>query len=367
MKKVFAFIKREAVLTVSGVLALGSVFIVPPDKNYISYCNFSVLALLFCLMAIVEGVRRCALFEVLTQNLTKRIRTEKYLILALCLTCFFSSALLTNDVALITFVPFSLALLKNQGEKTLIFTVTMETVAANLGSLITPIGNPQNLYLYSHYNMNIGEFFRITLPLGGICLFIVILLCLLRKNKATENDLTNETVRADKGGLVFYTVLFILCLLTVLGVIHYGISLAITLIAVLIKDREIFKKVDYLLLLTFIFFFIFVGNIARLDIVRNFITCAIKGQEILVSALLSQIISNVPAAAMLSAFTKNARGLILGTNIGGLGTLIASMASLISFRFLASAKISSGKYLLFFSAVNFSLLAVLLLIYIFLL
>lgn len=367
MKKILAFMKREAVLTVSGVLALVSVFIVPPDKNYISYCNFSVLALLFCLMAIIEGVRRCALFEILTQNLTKRIKTEKHLILALCLTCFFSSAILTNDVALITFVPFSLALLKNQGEKTLIFTVTMETVAANLGSLITPIGNPQNLYLYSHYGMKIGEFFRITLPLGGICLFIVILLCLLRRNKTAESDLTKETARSDKWGLIFYGVLFILCLLTVLDILHYGITLAVTLTAVFIKDRGILKKVDYLLLLTFIFFFIFVGNIARLEIVRNFITRAIEGREILVSALLSQIMSNVPAAAMLSAFTDNARGLILGTNIGGLGTLIASMASLISFRFLASAKVSSGKYLLFFSAVNFSLLAVLLLIYIFLL
>lgn len=367
MKKILAFMKREAVLTVSGVLALISVFIVPPDKNYISYCNFSVLALLFCLMAIVEGVRRCALFEVLTQSLTKYIKTEKYLILALCLTCFFSSAVLTNDVALITFVPFSLALLKNKGEKTLIFTVTMETVAANLGSLITPIGNPQNLYLYSHYEMEIGEFFRATLPLGGICLLIVTVICLLRKNEAAESNLTQEPARLNKRGLAFYGILFILCLLTVLGILHYGITFAITLIAVLIKDRGILKKVDYLLLLTFIFFFIFVGNIARLDLVQNFITRAIKGREILVSALLSQIISNVPAAAMLSAFTDNARGLILGTNIGGLGTLIASMASLISFRLLSTVKISSGKYLLFFSAVNFSLLTGLLLIYIFLL
>ncbi|MBQ4526482.1 MAG: anion permease [Clostridia bacterium] len=284
----------------------------------------------------------------------------------LSLTCFFSSAFITNDVALITFVPFSIALLKKQGAKTLIFAVTLETVAANLGSLLTPIGNPQNLFLYSFYSMSIGDFFKITLPLGTICLTLVCILCVFRKNRPLANDTNEKSYTLKKMPLLAYAVLFVMAILSVLGIIRWYVSLATVLVFTLIYKKELILKADYILLFTFICFFIFVGNVARIDTVSHFVTNAIHNREMVFSALISQFISNVPAAAMLSSFTDNAKALIIGTNIGGLGTIIASMASLISYRYISKTEdVKASRYLICFSAVNFSLLLLLISVYTF--
>lgn len=357
--KILSFLKREPVLTISALLAVLSMLLVPPDGEYIGYFNLSVLAVLFCLMLVVAALSGAGVFDVLMSWLGGRIRTEKALVIVLCLICFFTSALITNDVALITFVPFSLALLKGRSEKTIIFAVTMETVAANLGSLITPIGNPQNLYLYTYFNMQPGEFFRITLPLGGICLVLLmaVLLCFRGEKaelKAPESREKLSRVQAIAGG-----VLFVLCLLTVLRLVPWPVMLLVVMIAVLIMDKALLREADYILLLTFVCFFVFVGNAARLSWVYEAVSGLLKGREILISAALSQVVSNVPAATMLSAFTSEARGLVIGTNIGGLGTLIASMASLISYRRIAASGVSQGRYIKVFTAVNFALLAVL--------
>lgn len=357
--KFLSFLKREPVLTVSAILAVISMLLVPPDGEYIGYFNLSVLAVLFCLMLVVAALSGAGVLSALMSWLGGRIKTEKTLVIVLCLICFFTSALITNDVALITFVPFSLALLRGRSEKTIIFAVTMETVAANLGSLITPIGNPQNLYLYTYFNMQPGEFFRITLPLGGICLVLLMAVLFIFRGEREQLKAPESRGELNRVQAVASGVLFVLCLLTVLRLVPWPVMLAVVLVAVLIMDKSLLREADYILLLTFVCFFVFVGNAARLSWVYDAVSAVLKGREIFVSAALSQVVSNVPAATMLSAFTGEARGLVIGTNIGGLGTLIASMASLISYRRIAAAGVSQGRYIKVFTAINFALLAVL--------
>lgn len=364
MNRIIKFIKSEPVLSVAAILAAGSAFIVVPDAKYLGYCNFEVLGILFCLMLVVAGFKYCNVFELLSQKLGRAIKSEKYMIFCLTMVCFFSSALITNDVALITFVPFTIALLANQGAKSIIFAVTMETVAANLGSVITPIGNPQNLFLYSFYSMSISGFFAAVLPLGVICLLIICAIVLLRKNAPLKASVTCEHAPLMAKPLVMYVILFAACIMSVLKIVPWYVLVVICVICVCVHKPALFKEADYILLITFVCFFIFVGNIARIDYVRIAISKLIDGRELALSALLSQLISNVPVSAMLATFTQNSRGLLIGCNIGGLGTLIASMASLISYRQICKTDtVSTGAYLAYFTCVNVVLLIALLCIY----
>ena len=364
MENMKLFFKKEPVLGVSLVLALLSCAVVKPDVKYISYCNFSVLSILFCLMTIVAGFKKAGVFVFLAKSLSSHVHTEKNMIIVLCMICFFISALITNDVSLITFVPFTIALMSGQKQNAVIFAVTMETVSANLGSLVTPIGNPQNLFLYTYYNMTPSQFFAVSLPLGLICLVAILCILLARRGDSLSLELSAEKAEAPKkSAVLFYTVLFALCIMTVLRFVPYGLTFAVVAAAVLIADRRLFLAVDFILLLTFVCFFVFVGNAERIPAVYENMSRLLSGREIAASAFLCQFISNVPAAAMLCAFTKNSRGLLIGTNIGGLGTLIASMASLISFRYISTSQIDTKKYIVFFSLVNFLLLAGLLLLY----
>jgi Na+/H+ antiporter NhaD/arsenite permease-like protein len=354
------FIKNETVLTAALLLAIISAFIVPPDRSYIDYLNLPVLALLFCLMAVVAGLRKEGLFDRLSDIVTRRIKNTRSQAAALCAVCFFTSMLITNDVALITFVPFTIMLMRGQSEKRLIFTVVMETVAANLGSLVTPIGNPQNLFLYTYYSLSIGEFLRISLPLGGVCLVLIALTLLFIKGGEAVSQEASGSVKLRKLPMAVYGGLFLVCILTVLDVLPYWACLAVVALTLLIYDRQVFKRVDYVLLITFVCFFVFVGNMSRIEAVKTFTTGILQGRELIVAALLSQIISNVPAATMLAPFTENYRELILGVNIGGLGTMIASMASLISYRFYCARQNPDRKrYFAVFSLLNFILLALL--------
>ena len=364
MKKIFDFFKKDITFTIAGILAMISAFFVVPDKEYISYINFPVLVLLFCLMIIVSGFEKTGLFDILKSKLMSGIKSEKGMIFTLSMLCFFSSALITNDVALITFVPFSLLILKNQKSYSVIFCVVMETISANLGSLLTPIGNPQNLYLYKTFALSIGEFFKITIPLGILCLLMICIFFIFSKNDTISSETNVSKTSLNKSSLTVFSLLFILCILSVLDIISCYITFGMVVLGVFFTDKKLFFKVDYILLLTFVFFFIFSGNIKRIPFIYDFISHALSLNEVIVTALICQVISNVPAAAMLSSFTDNATSLILGTNIGGLGTIIASMASLISYRYISVQKnINSSKYLLIFSIYNFIMLAVLLFIY----
>lgn len=361
MHKVIEFVKNQTVLVIAFLTAVVTMFIIPPNAGYLDYININVLVQLFCLMASVGGFRSMGVFENIADFLLKKAGNIRRLGFIFMLVCFFSSMLVTNDVALLTFIPLTLMVYERiQNEESRILTIVLETAGANLGSMITPFGNPQNLYLYDMYQLTIGDFFHTMLPTGTASLVILILLCfLLPANACTaENFEKKESREIKKSSLVVYLLLFGICLLTVFRVVPVWFCLFATIIFVPLKQLA---KVDYCLLGTFLCFFIFVGNIAQIESVSNFFSEILKGREIIIAVLLSQVISNVPASVMLSGFADNGENLLLGVNLGGLGTIIASLASLISFQFYKnSEKAKSGRYMLVFSLVNFGILAVLL-------
>lgn len=358
---IIKFCKSQPVMIVAFFAALITVFIVPPDAEYLTYCNRTVLIQLFCLMTAVAGFRSIGLFENITQYLLRRAGNLRRLGMIFTVICFFTSMLVTNDVALLTLVPLTLLVYSRiPDEKSRIYTIVLETAAANLGSMITPFGNPQNLYIYEKYGLTASDFFRTMLPSGILSLIILLLLCMvLPKTECTAQGLEKKSV--SKIHFSAYTVLFAICLLTVFRAVPDWACLIIAVAAALILDWKLLLKVDYILLATFVFFFVFVGNIGRIETVRDFFDNILQGRELVVSTLLSQVISNVPAAVMLSGFTDNGNSLLLGVNLGGLGTIIASLASLISFQYYRkSENAHPGRYMVVFSAVNFGMLAILL-------
>ncbi len=358
MKRIIEYLKGEIVLFVALIAALCSMLIVLPDAAYAGYVDTHVLMLLFALMAVVAGLKRCGLMDRLCQLLISRAGSVRMLGMALSLACFFSAMLVTNDVALITFVPLTTALLAAFPEQ-MILAVTIETIAANLGSMATPIGNPQNLYLYAHYAMPMGDFLRAVGPLTLVSLVLVLLSCLMltgEKIKMVHSD----AKRIDQKALLLHGVQFAACLLSVLGVLPHAVSFAFVLLTMLAFDRRLLAQVDYALLATFVCFFVFVGNLGRVEAVSTLLGSVIAGRELEVGILASQVISNVPAALMLSGFTQDAAALMRGVDLGGLGTLVASLASLISFKlYMKAPGAKAGRYLIVFTAFNLVFLAVL--------
>ncbi len=365
-KAVLGFIKGETVLCIAVLLAVLSACVVVPDEKYIGYIDFKVLVLLFCLMTVMCGFQEQGVFRAMAGALLKKVKTYRQLIAVLVFLCFFTSMLITNDVALITFVPFSIMVLEMvQMQERLASVVVLQTIAANLGSMFTPIGNPQNLYIYERAQMNIGTFLSTMLPLTVISFLMLAACCGLSKKapivlemKETEQ---RSKSRREKACFVLYTILFILSILTVLRLLHYGIVFTVTLIGVLGLKRDLLKKVDYSLLVTFVGFFVFIGNMGRIEALCTFLEQAITGRELMLGFLSSQIFSNVPAAVLLSEFTQDWTALLRGINIGGLGTLIASMASVISFKIYGAAEgAKKGKYLCRFTGYSLLFAAVLL-------
>ncbi len=359
MKKILTFFRHDAVCTASLFLAAVSAFFVPPLAAYFSYIDYRVLALLLSLMLSVAGLRQAGVFSCLAAVLLCRVKSTRALSLLLILLCFFSGMLITNDVALITFVPFAVILLREIGKpKLYIPVIVLMTVAANLGSMLTPLGNPQNLYLYALSGMTAGAFLQVmALP---TLLSLVLLFAACFFIKAEKICPSEEKPVFSLRDTLFFLALFAASLLSVFHVLHFGLSLFITVIAVFFYRRRLLLEADYALLLIFIFFFIFVGNMKGIPAVSAFFENLVQGREVPVGILLSQIISNVPAAMLLSGFTQNYSALLLGVNLGGLGTLIASMASLISYKqYAALEDAKKGKYLLVFTLVNIIFLAVL--------
>lgn len=358
MNSVKNFIKNETVLIISFILAAASAFIVHPNPGYIDYIDLRTLALLFCLMAVMAGLNKLGIFRMLAAKLLSFASDSRSLCLILSLLCFFSSMIITNDVALITFVPFSIIILTLSGKTNLLIPlVTLETVAANLGSMLTPIGNPQNLYLFSSFEMKTADFFRVLLPYAALSLILTaVSVIFIKKEKLSFTPEAEET-KPDAKLCIIYCILFAVSLLTVFRVIPYIITLAVSVAAILVFDRRTILKIDYSLLLTFTFLFIFIGNLKNIAPVSEFLRSIVGGNEVLVGIASSQIFSNVPAALLLSGFTENVSDLLIGVNLGGLGTLIASMASLISFKYVIKENVPAGRYILVFSAVNIVYLA----------
>ena len=335
-KKILSFFKNDAVLTASLFLALFSCFLVPPDLGYLRYPDYNTLILLFCLMLVIEGLKQEQFLQMIGNRILGRVSSARGVASTLVFLCFFSSMFLTNDVSLITFVPFGILVLNMAGlAYSLCYTVTLMTIAANLGSMFTPMGNPQNLYLFSLSGLSIPQFLALT---GPYALASGILLALFVFPAYPGGKITPHLTPAKKinrKSVCFYLVLFLCSLAAVAGFLPHVLLLAVVAAAVLFKNRKLFVCVDYSLLLTFVFFFLFVGNVRRIEGLSGLISSLVAGRERLLGVLLSQVVSNVPAAMLLSGYTDQVKELIVGTNLGGLGTLIASMASLISYKQIA--------------------------------
>ena len=363
LKRIKQFIAKETVLCVATGCAILTMFFVPPDREYLHYIDFRVLCLLLCLMAVIAGMKAVGVFNWLTYQLLRRIRNGRILSITLVFLPFFSSMFVTNDVALIIFIPFTLMLLEQLGCSRNIIPVTVfQTVAANLGSMATPVGTPQNLYLYAFYNMSIGDFFSVTLPLTVVSLIVLTAASVpILPKKLPRQQLETARISNSKHLLVFL-LLFALCLLTVFKVVPYPLTTAVTVAILFLLDRKLLKEIDYMLLLTFVCFFTVSENLGRVDAVRTFLQHLLHSNTLLTAVGTSQIISNVPAAVVLSGFTEQWKQLLAGVNIGGLGTPIASLASLITLKFYMrwpNAKILH--FLGYFTVVNLIALAVLLL------
>jgi Na+/H+ antiporter NhaD/arsenite permease-like protein len=359
--KFIKFLKSETVLAAAVMAAIISAFFVPPSFAYLEYIDYKVLLCLFCLMIVVSGLKKIHAFELAASFVVQKSRNLRQLSLGIILLTYFLAMFMTNDVALITLVPFTLIVLnKIDEDEYAILVIVLQTIAANIGSSLTPIGNPQNLYIFTRYGIPLGEFLLILLPvvlLGGILLCFSVLFI---EKKGITSNIDKESTGIDKKGLIFYSLLFILSVLAVFKIIPIVIASLILSLCVFIIDRRLFREVDYSLLITFVGFFIFVGNLSEMENVRYFLSELLSQGKFLISILTSQIISNVPAAVLLSGFTDDYRELLLGVNVGGLGTLVASMASVISYKFYVKAHpVLSKKYLKVFTLYNVVFLAIL--------
>ena len=379
MKKTIAFIKKEMVLCIALLLAVLSSCVIPPDKEYAGYIDFRTLAILFCLMSVMAGLQKMGILEWIAGGVLRKVKSFGSLVQVLMLLCFFSGMLITNDVALITFVPFTFTVLgmvgREQRRKLVLPLAAMQTIAANLGSMLTPIGNPQNLYLYGRAGMSLGSFLLLMLPYVLFSLVFLLIWGLILGKRCfgewkpeTENTGEEKALFWEKKGmilLVCYLSLFLLCLLTVAHVLPWQAVFGIVFLSILLMDRRILARVDYSLLLTFAGFFVFIGNVGRIPAFCRFLQEAVGGREVYAAIAASQVISNVPAALLLSGFTENYRQLLIGVNLGGLGTLIASMASLISYKYVAREETSrKGAYMAVFTVSNLCFLAGLMLFHI---
>ena len=323
--------------------------------------DWRVISLLFCLMAVVAGLQDCGVFAVLAQRLLAGEKRLRFVTLVLVLLPFFTSMLVTNDVALITFVPFSILVLGLIGRtERLAYVVVLQTIAANLGSMATPVGNPQNLYLYATYELTPGQFFTAVLPLVLASLAGLTAAAVWGRPESIRVAFPQPVRVRRPGRLGLMCLLFVLCLLCVCRLLPYPALVAVVLSALVIFGRDLFRRLDYALLLTFVCFFLFAGNVGANPAVREVLTAVLARNTALASGIASQVISNVPAAVLLSGFTADWRGLLIGVNVGGLGTPIASLASLISLKaYLRSAGARPGRYLAVFLLANGIALAVL--------
>ena len=332
MKTVKLFIKQNIVSCIAFLAAVFTCIIVPPDKNYLGYFDCKTLSCLFCVLAVVCALKNVNFFYMLARKIVQLFKNARMSVLALVYITFIGSMLIANDMALMTFLPLGYLVVKKTGkEKYMAFLFVMQNIAANLGGMLTPFGNPQNLYLYTKFQIPNPEFMKIMAPPFVIAV-LLITICCIAFVKPEPLELDDKQFVVEPVKTVIYLLLFALSIAIVFRGIPYWIGLIIIPIVLMIMDREALKMVDYGLLFTFVFFFIFSGNLARIEVIRNLFSALLEKSTLLISVLSCQFISNVPSAILLSQFTDNYPVLLFGVNIGGVGTLIASLASLITFR-----------------------------------
>ena len=357
---VVRLIKKNVVMFVALLAAVATMFLVPPDREYLDYFDVKTLTCLFCVLAVVCALKNIQFFYILAKKIVQLFRNARVAVLALVYITFIGSMLIANVLALLTFLPLGFLVLDTTGKrKYMAFTYIMQNIAANLGGMLTPFGNPQNLYLYSKFEIPTMEFMAIMAPPFVISVVLITACCLIFV-KPEPLQMSDDPVRLPVGRTALYLGLFALSIAIVFRGIPYGIGLAVIPAVLLFADRKALKMVDYPLLLTFVFFFVFAGNMARIQPVRQLFSWLLNKSTLIFSVLSCQVISNVPSAILLSQFTENYRELLLGVNIGGVGTLISSLASLITFREYTQR--NPGKtvhYVLLFSAFNFAFLILL--------
>lgn len=359
--ELMGFAKKNAVMVIAMIAALVTCFIVPPDAEYLGYFDLKTLTCLFCVLAVVCALKNIRFFYMLAHRIVELFKNARLAVLALVYITFIGSMLIANDMALLTFLPLGFLVLDVTGKKKyMAFTFIMQNIAANLGGMLTPFGNPQNLYLYTKFNIPTAEFMAIMAPPFVISIVIITLCCFIFV-KPEPLEIGEEKIALEPGRTVVYLLLFALSIAIVFRGIPYWIGLIVIPLVLLFMDRKALAEVDYPLLLTFVFFFIFAGNMARIDIVRDAFSWLLDKNTLVVSTMSCQVISNVPSSILLSQFTDNYAPLLVGVNIGGAGTLIASLASLITFReYVKHEPCKTGSYILKFSLFNFGMLAILL-------
>ena len=359
-EKMLPFVKKNAVMCIAFLAALITTIFVPIDKAYLGYFDYKTLTCLFCVLAVVCALKNINFFYILAKKVVQLFKNARLSILALVYITFIGSMLIANDMALLTFLPLGYFVLTTTDKRQyMAFTFIMQNIAANLGGMLTPFGNPQNLYLYTKFNIPNAEFLRIMAP-PFVLSVLVITLCCFVFVKPEPLALADEKVAIDPRKTVLYMVLFALAIIIVFRAVPYQIGLVVIPAVLVFVDRKALKTVDYGLLFTFVFFFVFSGNMARIDAVRRLFSFCLDKSTLLFSVLSCQCISNVPSAILLSQFTDNYPDLLVGVNIGGVGTLIASLASLITFReYVKHNPGKTGYYIKMFSLFNFSFLIVL--------
>ena len=355
VKRILQYFRRETVLSAALVCALLSFLLTPPSVIHLQGIDTTTLLMLFSLMTIVAGFRRMGALDAVSRKLTRRVTTLRGLSAVMVALCFALSMLVTNDVA-----PLTLLLFRAGGQKSTIWTVVLETVAANLGSMVTPIGNPQNLYLYTSGRLTALDFLTLLAPYAAVALALLLALCLLLLKERVAVDASARAPLAGKM-LTLYGALSALALLAIAKVLPAWALAAAVFLGTLALDRGTIRQVDYTLLATFVCFFVFVASVKACVPVRAWLETMMARSPMAVALLTSQVISNVPACLLLSPFTQDAKALALGVDLGGLGTLIASLASLISFRLYGAGEgARKGRYFAVFTGVNVLFLAVML-------
>ena len=358
--KALRFIKKNVVFCIAALAAIVTCFLVPPDKAYLDYFDFKTLSCLFLTLAVVCALRNIKFFTILARRLVNLAGNLRSLFLLLIVITFIGSMIIANDMALITFLPLGFfALSVTKQEKYMAYLFVLQNISANLGGMLTPFGNPQNLYLYSYFNIPTGEFCSIMLPSFLLAVLLLVVACIpIKPIRFSLKEEFPEKLNIKK--TILYIVLFLVSILIVFRVIHFGLGLVVIPIILFFTDRDSLKMVDYALLGTFFFFFIFAGNLSRLDVVNLLISSLLEKDTLIVSVVSCQFISNVPSAILLSRFTNDYAALLLGVNIGGTGTLIASLASLITFsEFKLLHPEQTKKYLCIFTAANIIFLVIL--------
>ena len=371
-QKLGAFAKKNVVMLIALLAAIVTSFIIPPDKEYLGYFDYKTLTCLFCVLAVVCALKNIRFFYMLARKIVQLFKNARMAVLGLVYITFIGSMLIANDMALLTFLPLGFLVLTTTDkrkymavtatgmQKYMAFTFIMQNIAANLGGMLTPFGNPQNLYLYSKFNIPTLEFMGIMAPPFVLSIALITVCCFLFV-KAEPLQLDDEHIKMPPIRTVIYLLLFLFSIVIVFRVIPFWVGLIVIPAFLLFMDRQALKNVDYCLLLTFLAFFIFAGNMARISTVKELLDGFMQKNALLVSTLSCQGISNVPSAILLSQFTSNYKALLLGVNIGGVGTLISSLASLITFReYVKHDHGGSKRYILLFSAYNFAFLFILL-------